>query len=348
MITECVKVCMETDEVDGIYITGFFGGFKDIIAPHVAELEEQASRDMVALVNRHKKPLFVHTSFARDPIPSLDILKGSGVPVMQSSERTAQCLSALMRFSIRKQEIRQMSMPTGEKKDRSAVDALYEKLNKEKRNNLLETESRELLGRYEIPLPQAMFADSADKAVAAGRTLGFPLAMKIVSPDIIHKSDAGGIQLNLQGETEVHTAFDEIIGNAEKVTAKDKILGVLISPMVAQGQECIIGMIRDRQFGPVIMFGLGGIFVEVLKDVSFRVAPLALEDIEEMIEEIKGYKVLTGIRGEKPKDIDAVKDVLAKLSRMAVENPEINEIDLNPVIVHEQGASIVDSRVILV
>jgi len=348
MITECVKVCMEDKGVDGIYITGFFGGFKDIIAPHVAELEEQASRDMVELVKEYKKPLFVHTSFARDPIPSLDILKEAGVPVMESSERTARCLSALMRFSIRKRVISQMHVPTLEKKDRSAVTALCNEVKRGNRSNLLETESRELLSHYGIPLPEAMFAESADQAIEAGNKIGFPLAMKIVSPDIIHKSDAGGVKINLKGETEVRAAFDEIIENAEKVTAKSKIMGVLISPMVPQGQECIIGMIRDKQFGPVIMFGLGGIFVEVLKDVSFRVAPLSLEDIDEMIQEIKGYKVLTGIRGEKQKDINAIKDMLAKLSQIAVENLQVNEIDLNPVIVHEKGASIVDSRIILV
>jgi acyl-CoA synthetase (NDP forming) len=117
--------------------------------------------------------------------------------------------------------------------------------------------------------------------------------------------------------------------------------------MVAEGQECIIGMIRDPQFGPVIMFGLGGIFVEVLKDVAFRVAPLTNKDIDEMIKEIKGYKVLTGIRGKKPKDIEAIRHILVRLSDVAIDNPEIEEIDLNPVIVHEKGASIVDSRMIL-
>jgi len=171
--------------------------------------------------------------------------------------------------------------------------------------------------------------------------------MKVVSPDIIHKSDAGGIKLGLKDEKDVEKAFKEIVKNAEKVTTGKRVLGTLISTMAGPGQECIIGMIRDPQFGPVIMFGLGGIFVEVLKDVSFRVAPLAQEDIDEMVEEIKGYKILTGIRGEKPKDIDALKDILAKLSEIAIDNPEIKEIDLNPVIVHEKGASIVDSRMIL-
>jgi len=347
MITECVKVCMEDDHVDGIFITGFFGGFKDIIAPHVAELEEKASHDMVDLVQKYTKPLFVHTSFARDPIKSLDILKAAGVPVIESSERAAQCLSALMHFSINQKKISQMHIPTATAKNRPHVKKLFQKVREEKRHNLLETESRELLTEYHISLPEAELADSIEKAIEAGNAMGFPLAMKVVSPDIIHKSDAGGIMLGLNNNEDIKTAFKKIVTNAEKVVKKKNILGTLISPMAKKDQECIIGMIRDAQFGPVIMFGLGGIFVEVLKDVSFRVAPLAAEDIDEMIKEIKGYKILTGIRGEKPKDIDAIKDILARLSEIVIDNPEIKEIDLNPVIVHEKGASIVDSRVII-
>jgi len=347
MIAECVKVCMEDDQVDGIFITGFFGGFKDIIAPHVAELEEKASHDMVDLVQKYTKPLFVHTSFARDQIKSLDILKAAGVPVIESSERTAQCLSALMHFSINQKKITRMHIPTGAAKDRPYVKKLFQKVREEKRHNLLETESRELLKEYHISLPEAELADSIEKAIEIGNAMRYPLAMKVVSPDIIHKSDAGGIKLGLNNHEDIKTAFKEIVTNAEKVVEKKNIAGTLISPMAKKGQECIIGMIRDAQFGPVIMFGLGGIFVEVLKDVSFRVTPLAAEDIDEMVKEIKGYKILTGIRGEKPKDIDAIKDILARLSEIAIDNPEIKEIDLNPVIVHEKGASIVDSRVII-
>ena len=347
MITECVKVCMEDDQVDAIFITGFFGGFKDIIAPHVAELEERASQDIVNLVRTYNKPVFVHTSFAREPIPSLDILKGAGVPVFESSERTAQCLSALMQFSVNRERLTRMHIPTGAGKQRTNVRRLFKAVQDENRSNLLETESRDLLREYGIPLPEAVLAVDSKEAVKAAKKLGYPLAMKIVSPDIIHKSDAGGIKLNLRDEQDITRAFEEIVQNAEKVTTKDRVSGTLTSPMAPEGQECIMGMIRDRQFGPVIMFGLGGIFVEILKDVSFRVAPLAQEDIAEMVKEIKGYKILTGIRGEKPKDIEAIKDILAKLSEIAIDNPEIKEIDLNPVIVHQQGASIVDSRVIL-
>lgn len=347
MITECVKVCMASDEVDGIYITGFFGGFKDIIAPHVAEIEEQTSRDLLDLVKRYRKPLMVHTSFAREPIASLDILKSGGVPVFESSERAAQCLSALMRFGIQQERLKGIRLPKAEPSERPSVKALFKKAMEEKRTSLLETESRVLLKAYGISLPEAELAKNRDEAVKVANKLGFPVAMKVVSPDIIHKSDAGGVKLGLRDDKGVGTAFDEILEGACKVTAKERVLGVLVSPMAAKGQECIMGMIQDRQFGPVIMFGLGGIFVEVLKDVSFRVAPLSTQDIDEMITEIKGYKVLAGIRGEKPKDIEAIRGVLGRLNEMAMDHPEIQEIDLNPVIVHEKGASIVDSRVIL-
>jgi acyl-CoA synthetase (NDP forming) len=347
MITECVKVCMEDDQVDAIFTTGFFGGFNDIIAPHIAEFEEQASQDMVDLVKTYKKPPFVHTSFAREPIRSLVILRKAGVPVFESSERTAQCLSKLMRFSINQKKISQMYIPLRDATQRPAVKKLFAQVRDEKKYNLLETESRDLLTVYGIPLTEAVLARNAKEAVEAANTIGYPLAMKVVSPDIMHKSDAGGIKLGVEDREGIERAFAEIVQNAKSVTTRERVLGTLVSPMAAKGQECIIGMIQDRQFGPVIMFGLGGIFVEVLKDVSFRVAPLAQEDIDEMVREIKGYKVLTGIRGERPKDIKAIKDILAKLSEIAIDNPEIKEIDLNPVIVHEKGASIVDSRIIL-
>jgi len=347
MITECVKVCVEDDQVDGVYITGFFGGFKDIIAPHVAEIEEQTSRDLVGLVKKHEKPIFVHTSFARGDIESLNILKIAGVPVIESSDRASQCLGALMKFALNQKKINQMSIPSSEAKERPAVKAIFKKALDENRSNLLETESRALLEEYGISLPAAILAHSPEEAIEAARKIPYPLAIKVVSPDIIHKSDAGGIKLDLKDEKDVEKAFKEILNSAGKVTTKERVLGTLISPMAAKGQECIIGMIRDSQFGPVIMFGLGGIFVEVLKDVSFRVAPLAEEDIDEMIKEIKGYKILTGIRGEKAKDINAIKSILAKLSEIAINHAEIEEIDLNPVIVHEKGVSIVDSRIII-
>jgi len=347
MIAECVRVCLESDEVDGIYITGFFGGFKDIIAPHVAELEEQTSRDLAGLVKKHQKPLFVHTSFARGDIKSLNILKAEGIPVMDSSDRSSRCLSALMTYALKQDRLNRLHFPPEDVKERPAVKGIFKKAQEENRSNLIETESRQLLAEYGMPLPQAELVCDLLRAKEVACAMALPLAMKVVCPDIIHKSDAGGIKLNLKDEKEVGEAFEEILANACKFTKRERVIGALLSPMVDKGQECIVGMIRDAQFGPVIMFGLGGIFVEVLKDVSFRVAPLATEDIEEMIHEIGGYKLLAGVRGEAPKDVEAVKEILVKVSQIALENPEIKEIDLNPVIVHEKGASIVDSRVII-
>jgi acyl-CoA synthetase (NDP forming) len=277
----------------------------------------------------------------------MDILKRAGIPVMESSQRSSQCLSALMKFAINREKIRRMKFRKPQKKDSPQVKAIFATARNEQRSNLLETESRDILHNYALPLPAAALVGSADEVSQATAKLPYPLAMKIVCPDIIHKSDAGGIKLDLKDEKEVRGAFEEIVANAARITTRDRVLGTLISPMVAGGQECIIGMIRDPQFGPVIMFGLGGIFVEVLKDVSFRVAPLAEEDIDEMIKEIKGYRILTGIRGAKPSDIDAIKNILARVSEIAMDNPQIKEIDLNPVIVHAKGASIVDSRMIL-
>ena len=155
MITECVKVCMQCDEVDGIYITGFFGGFKDIIASHVAELEEQTSRDLVHLVKKFKKPLFVNTSFARGAVKSMDILKRAGIPVMESSQRSSQCLSALMKFAINKNKINRMKFRKPKKKDRPRVNEIFTTARNEQRSNLLETESRDILHNYAIPLPAA-------------------------------------------------------------------------------------------------------------------------------------------------------------------------------------------------
>ncbi len=171
--------------------------------------------------------------------------------------------------------------------------------------------------------------------------------MKIVSPDIIHKTDAGGVKLNIKDKKEAKLAYQEIILKVKKYNKNAKISGIIAYPMVPQGTEVIIGMMKDPHFSPVIMFGLGGIFVEVLKDVSFRILPLEERDAQEMITEIKGYEILKGVRGEGPKDIKAIKNLILKISQLALENPEISEIDLNPVFVFEKGLQVIDARMIL-
>lgn len=347
MINKIVEVLMRTDEVDSIYVTGFFGGFKEIIAPHVGELEEKTSRELVRLMRSFHKPIAVHTSFAHEAFPAVEILKENGVFLTPSSERAAECLACMGHYALslgKYKEDRSLAIPGIQPE---GAMALINAVKKASRFNFLETEARALLSYYGIPLPEATLAKTPAEAAAAAKTLGFPVALKVVSPAIIHKSDAGGVALNLHDGKAVEQAFAGIMQKAAAVTAPDNIGGILVTPMARQGQECIIGMARNPQFGPVLMFGLGGIFVEVLKDVAFRVAPPTQMDVKEMIREIKGHPLLTGIRGRAPKDMGVLEDILAKVSGIAQRHPEISEIDLNPVIVHEKGASVVDARVIL-
>ena len=220
------------------------------------------------------------------------------------------------------------------------------KAKKEKRS-LLETEAKELLKEYGIPIPDFKLIKSEDEIARLAKEINFPIVMKIVSPDIIHKTDAGGVKVGVKDEEEARMIYQEIISKAIKYNKKASISGVIAYTMVPQGTEIIIGMMKDPHFGPVIMFGLGGIFVEVLKDISFRILPIEEIDAREMITEIKGYEILKGARGNPPRDIRAIEEVLMKVSKLTMENPEINEIDLNPIFVFENGIQVVDARMIL-
>ena len=222
---------------------------------------------------------------------------------------------------------------------------IIEKAKKEKRP-LLETEAKELLREYGIPVPDFKLINSEDEIVGLAKEINFPIVMKIVSPDIIHKTEAGGVKVGIKDEKEAKAAYQNIIYKVKKYKKEAKISGVIAYSMISQGTEIIIGMMKDPCFGPTIMFGLGGILVEIWKDISFRILPLEERDAEEMISEIKGYQILKGIRGEEPKDIEAIKDLLLKISQLTLENPEIKEIDLNPIFVFEKALQVVDARMI--
>lgn len=226
------------------------------------------------------------------------------------------------------------------------VHNLIKRAKTEKRS-LLETEAKKLLREYKIPVPDFKLIKSEDEIAGLAKEINFPIVMKIVSPDIIHKTDAGGVKLNIKDEKEAKLAYQGIISKAKKYNKEAKISGAIVYTMVPQGTEIIIGMMKDPHFGPVIMFGLGGIFVEVLKDISFRILPIEERDTREMITEIKGYEILKGTRGKPPRDIKAIEEVLMKVSKLTIENPEINEIDLNPVFVFNKGLHVVDARIIL-
>ncbi len=218
---------------------------------------------------------------------------------------------------------------------------------KEKRSLLTEIESKELLKAARIPVVETRLATSKAEAMELAAKLGFPVVMKIVSPDVVHKSDAGGVKLSIQNATQAGKAYTEILANIKKHYPKAKIVGVTVQKMAKQGIEIIIGMTKDAQFGPVIMFGLGGILVEVLKDVSFRIVPMTKRDASEMITEIKGFPILKGYRGQDPADIPYLEDLIVKVSEFVDKNPEIKELDLNPVFAYKDGALAVDARIIL-
>jgi len=218
---------------------------------------------------------------------------------------------------------------------------------KEGRKVLTETEAKDMLAKAGINVVETKLAAKKEEAVSISEKMGYPVALKIVSPDVIHKSDSGGVRLNLKSTAEVKTAWDEILQNVKKAYPDAKIHGISVQKMARSGVEIIIGVSTDAQFGPVIMFGLGGILVEILKDVSFRIVPLTRRDAAEMIREIKGYPVLEGYRGQEAVNTGVLEDFILKLSDFVQQHPEISEIDLNPIFAYSDGAVAVDARIIL-
>lgn len=200
---------------------------------------------------------------------------------------------------------------------------------------------------YGISVTVFKLAKNEEEAATFAEQIGYPVVLKIVSPDIIHKSDAGGVKVNLKSAAEVRIAYGKILENAKKYDASARIEGVLVQEMAPQSTEVIVGAIKDPQFGQTLMFGLGGIFVELLKDVTFRIAPVTQEDAHEMVISVKAYPLLTGYRNTPPADLDAIITVLLNTSKLVMDHPEIKELDLNPVMVYEKGAKTVDARIIL-
>ena len=215
------------------------------------------------------------------------------------------------------------------------------------RTLLTEVESKEQLHAAGIAVTQARLATSANKAVAAAKEVGFPVVLKIVSTDIAHKSDVGGVALNLGNASAVRSAYSQMMKSVREAAPQAKVDGVSVQEMARPGTEVIIGTTTDPQFGPVMMFGLGGIFVEVLKDVAFRIVPLEPRDARQIIREINGYPVLEGVRGQPPADLGALERMIMQVSEFVFAHPEIAELDLNPVIAYPDGAVAVDARVVL-
>jgi acetate---CoA ligase (ADP-forming) subunit beta len=213
---------------------------------------------------------------------------------------------------------------------------------------LNELESKKILIQAGLTVTEPLLAWSGAEAELIARSIGYPVVLKVVSPDIVHKSDAGGVAVGLEDGESVGRAYSRMLGTLKEKFPQAKIDGISVQRQAPAGVEIIIGMTRDPQFGPAIMFGLGGILVEIFNDTSLRIAPLCREDAQEMVREVKGYKLLQGYRGQPKVDTDTLEDWLLKVSELAIKNPNIKELDINPVFAYANGALAVDARIILV
>lgn len=300
---------------------------------------------IVSVSKKYKKTMLASLMGLDEGIKNREILAAGDVPYYTYAEGAIRALRAMLRFS------NWLKTPNGTvqqfKVNKAKVQKVFDAVKKEGRTNLLEEEGQEVLKAYGFPLPKSVLATSANEAVKIAKKIGFPVVMKIASPQIIHKSDAGGVKVGLDSAGEVKTAFNEIIKNAKKYNKKATIKGVLVQEMVKGGKELIIGSKLEPGFGPVIMLGMGGIYVEVLKDVTFRLAPITNMEADDMINSIKTKKLLEGVRGEKPSDLKKLSELIQKLSALVTDFKEIKELDMNPVLVMEQGkgCKILDVRI---
>jgi len=234
------------------------------------------------------------------------------------------------------------------KVEKQRVKAILDNIAQQGRKNVLEEEGYEVLASYGFSTPKSFLGTTEEECTKAARDeIGYPVVMKIVSPDIIHKSDAGGVKVGLKNDNEIRAAFKDILNNAKSYKSDAQIKGILVQEMITSAKEIILGAKQDPLFGPLIMVGLGGIYVEILKDVVFRLAPIDEHDAEKMVESIRAIKLLKGIRGETPSDLAAVVDSLQRLSQLITDFPEIEEFDINPLLVLERGkgARVADIRI---
>ncbi|MEM3403308.1 MAG: acetate--CoA ligase family protein [Nitrososphaeria archaeon] len=227
------------------------------------------------------------------------------------------------------------------------VQSILEQALLEGRKNLLENEAYKVLSSYNIQISPYKLVHSLKEAEDAAKMIGFPVVLKIVSPDIIHKSDIGGVKIGIENLSQLRECYGALMDSVEKNAPNAKIVGVLVVKMAPKSVEVVIGMLRDPTFGPTVMFGLGGVLIEIMKDVVFRIAPVDKKEALEMIKKVKGFPLLSGFRGSKPLDLESLADLISNVSKIAVENPLIDQMDLNPVIVYERGLAVVDARIIL-
>ncbi len=300
---------------------------------------------IVKMSKKYKKTMLASLMGLDEGIKNREIMADGDVPYYTYAEGAIRTLKAMLKF------VDWINTPEGKitkfEVDKDKVKEIFDSVKKEGRTSLLEEEGLQILQIYGFPLPKSTLAKTESDAVKTAKEIGYPVVMKIASPQIIHKSDAGGVKVGLSNDKEVENAFKEIVENAKKYDKNAVIKGVLVVEMVKGGKEMIIGSKLEPGFGPVIMLGMGGIYVEIFKDVTFRLAPVTEREADDMISSIKTQKLLKGVRGEKPSDIKKLSDCIQRLSQLVTDFKEIKELDMNPVLVMEEGkgCKILDVRI---
>ena len=273
----------------------------------------------------------------------------NGIPSYSGPDVAVNAISALhdfylIRQSIKNEEVKKFGV------DMDTAKAVINKARAENRDSLTEIEAKQVFAAYGLPVTKVKLAGSMNEALSIANDIGYPIVLKVVSPDILHKSDAGGVVVNIQDEEQARKAYQDILANCKQYKPDANILGIVVQEYAPKGTELILGSINDPTFGPTVMFGLGGIFVEVFKDVTFRVAPVSCLQAQRMIGEIRGAPMLAGVRGEKPRDKSALVETICRYSQMIQElADEVSESDANPILLYEEGKGlkVVDARIIL-
>jgi acetyltransferase len=349
VFADCARILLESRQIGGLLIVGLFGGYGLRFAERLRFVEEDAAHRMGKLVRETDKPIVLHSLYKFTRPHSHDLLRYYGVPVFDSVDVTCKCIAVLSQYGryLRTYQRRTSFVFHWGAKARRAGEKILEQAVAEGRNVLLEHEAKQLLRLHHAPVSDDRLARTADEAASMATEVGRPVALKVCSPDILHKSEAGGVKLDLAGKGQVRSAFNAIVSRAAEYRKGADIRGCVVSPMAGAGIEVIVGTKIDPQFGPVIMFGAGGILVELLRDVVFRVLPITRNSAKEMLREFRSAPLLNGFRGRPPVDREALVDLLTTVGEVIESYPRIQEMDLNPVIAHEEGLTVVDARVIL-
>jgi len=302
------------------------------------ELAEKIAREIATVASNTPKPIFIAWSAREAVAPeAYAALDAARIPHYRSPVRCGRALAALSGYA---ESLRRYAATRDEVPLELSVEAARAAMSKATAD-VSEHAAKRLLADYGIPVTREELALSGEEALAAARRIGYPVVLKVQSPDIPHKTEAGAVKLGVASDAELAAAYEEVVANARAYKSGARIEGVLVAEMAGKGIETILGAVNDPLFGPAVMFGLGGIFAEVLKDVAFRLAPLTLSEARRMIEEIKGYPVLAGVRGGAPADVDALADTLVRLSAAAVDLGEnFAELDVNPLFVYEKGKGV--------